>query len=77
MALKSAPDGEATVVIAESEPIPTVSVSDDVEIDEDTGVAEFTVNLSGALDTTVTLSLGVNDRSTADSDDYGQLPSDF
>ena len=77
MALKSAPDGDATVVIAESEPIPTVSVSDDVEIDEDTGVAEFTVNLSGALDTTVTLSLGVNDRSTADSDDYGQLPTTF
>ena len=77
MALKSAPDGDATVVIAESDPIPTVSVSDDVEIDEDTGVAEFTVNLSGALDTTVTLSLGVNDRSTADSDDYNPLPATF
>ena len=77
MALKSAPAGGATVVIAESDPIPTVSVSDDVEIDEDTGVVEFTVDLSGALDTTVTLSLRVNDRSTADSDDYDQLPATF
>ena len=77
MALKSAPAGGATVVIAESEPIPTVSVSDDVEIDEDTGGVEFKVDLSGALDTTVTLSLRVNDRSTADSDDYDQLPATF
>ena len=77
MALKSAPAGDATVVIAESEPIPTVSVSDDVEIDEDAGGVEFTVDLSGALDTTVTLSLEVNDRSTADSDDYDQLPATF
>ena len=77
MALKSAPAGGATVVIAESDPIPTVSVSDDVEIDEDTGGVEFKVDLSGALDTTVTLSLRVNDRSTADSDDYDPLPATF
>ena len=77
MALESAPDGDTTVMIAESDPIPTVSVSDDVEIDEDAGVVEFIVNLNGALDTTVTLSLGVNDRSTADLDDYNPLPATF